>query len=189
MKAEDLKKVLDAHVAWLAGTGGQRADLRGANLGRADLRGADLYGANLGEANLYGANLRGANLGGANLANANLANADLGEADLANANLRGVHLGAPSMVLLASWGHLPAELCYRAMLADAYAHPEGPAPFALWAKGGACPYSSVRVSRVVQFVESRDVWLEHYRPQHRPWGTYRLMAAILDKKCPGWMEG
>lgn len=47
--------------------GGERADLRGANLYGADLSeaylyGADLYGANLREADLRGANLYGANL-------------------------------------------------------------------------------------------------------------------------------
>ena len=58
------------------------ADLSGANLRRADLSGADLSGANLRRADLrgadlYGANLRGANLRGADLRRANLRGADL----------------------------------------------------------------------------------------------------------------
>ena len=43
------------------------ADLRGANMGSADLRGADLSGANMGSANLRYANLRYANMGSADL--------------------------------------------------------------------------------------------------------------------------
>ena len=65
MKPEELKKILDKHLKWLGGEeGGERANLRdaylgGANLGGADLRGAYLGGANLGDANLGGADLRG----------------------------------------------------------------------------------------------------------------------------------
>ena len=47
------------------------ANLGGANLGDAYLRGANLGGANLGDAYLRGANLGGANLRGANLGGAN----------------------------------------------------------------------------------------------------------------------
>ena len=88
MTTEELNIVLEKHKKWLKDEeGGERAnlreanlygadlgraDLRGADLGRADLRGADLRGANLREANLYGADLRGANLGVADLGRANL---------------------------------------------------------------------------------------------------------------------
>ena len=47
---------------------------------------ANLRGANLGGADLGGANLRGAYLGGADLGDANLRGADLGDADLGDAN-------------------------------------------------------------------------------------------------------
>lgn len=57
MTPEKLKKILDAHSLWLAGEGGERADLsmadlRRANLGWADLREANLSGANLSRADL-----------------------------------------------------------------------------------------------------------------------------------------
>jgi len=57
--------------------GGERADLYGANLTRANLTGADLtradlYGANLTRANLTSADLYGANLTGANLTRAKI---------------------------------------------------------------------------------------------------------------------
>ncbi|EGB3573742.1 pentapeptide repeat-containing protein, partial [Salmonella enterica] len=73
------------------------ANLRGADLCDANLRGANLRGANLRGANLYGANLRGADLCGANLYGANLRGADLCDAnlrgaDLCDANLRGADL-------------------------------------------------------------------------------------------------
>jgi hypothetical protein len=69
-QVDDLPAVLTAHVNWLRGEGGARAnltgaDLRGAFLTDADLRGADLPGADLRNANLTGVDLRDANLRGA----------------------------------------------------------------------------------------------------------------------------
>lgn len=68
LSREELKKIQN-HIRWVLGTGGERADLRGANLKgtdlhcvdlrRADLRGADLRCTDLRNANLYGANLKG----------------------------------------------------------------------------------------------------------------------------------
>ena len=81
----------------------EEANLRGADLGGANLRGAELEGADLGGANLRGAelegaNLRGANLGGANLEDANLGSANLRGADLISANLRGANLGGADLI-------------------------------------------------------------------------------------------
>ena len=70
--SDAMKRVLDNHAQWLTGAGGERANLRGANLS-----GADLIGANLREANLRGANLSGADLREADLIGANLRRADL----------------------------------------------------------------------------------------------------------------
>ena len=64
----NIKKILDLHEKWLNGVpGGERAnlrcaDLRGADLSDANLRCADLSDANLSDANLRGADLRGADL-------------------------------------------------------------------------------------------------------------------------------
>jgi hypothetical protein len=68
------------------------ANLRGANLGDADLTGANLGGADLAGADLTFANLRGANLFGANLCGANLRDANLRGTDLTGANLGGANL-------------------------------------------------------------------------------------------------
>jgi uncharacterized protein YjbI with pentapeptide repeats len=73
------------------------ADLRNADLGDADLGGADLRNADLGDANLIGAYLRGAYLGGADLRGADLQGADLGGAYLRNAYLRGADLGGADL--------------------------------------------------------------------------------------------
>ena len=63
MDREKLDEILDKHKKWAWNQeGGERANLRGANL-----YGANLYGADLRGANLYGADLRGANLYGADL--------------------------------------------------------------------------------------------------------------------------
>lgn len=67
-KMMELKETLKLHEMWLNSIdGGVRANLRGADLSYADLRGADLRGANLSYANLIGANLRGANISDSNL--------------------------------------------------------------------------------------------------------------------------
>lgn len=63
------------------------ADLRGAQLSRADLVGADLRGAGLDHAQLAGAKLGRANLDGALLTHADLAGADLTGASLVGADL------------------------------------------------------------------------------------------------------
>ena len=91
-------EVLQRHAKWLKNEeGGEKANLRGAELWDADLRDADLRGADLRDANLRGADLRdadlrGADLRGAELWDANLRGADLRDADLWDANLRGANL-------------------------------------------------------------------------------------------------
>ena len=83
-------EILQRHAKWLQNEeGGEKANLRGANLWDADLRGANLRGANLWGADLRGANLWGANLWGADLRGANLWDADLRGANLWDADLRG----------------------------------------------------------------------------------------------------
>jgi uncharacterized protein YjbI with pentapeptide repeats len=68
------------------------ADLRGANLERADLFGKVMYDANLEGANLKRAILYGAGLFGANLKNSNLEEACLRGADLKEVNFEGANL-------------------------------------------------------------------------------------------------
>ena len=103
MDKEKLQLQIDKHTKWLNDEeGGERADLRGANLRgadlqranlqRADLRGADLQGADLREADLRGADLQEADLRGADLREADLQEADLQEADLRSADLSGANL-------------------------------------------------------------------------------------------------
>ena len=79
MEKEDIDKIIALHHKWLMKEmGGQRANLRGANLSY----------ANLSYANLSYADLSGANLSYADLRDANLSYADLSDADLRDANLR-----------------------------------------------------------------------------------------------------
>ncbi|EDH6207101.1 pentapeptide repeat-containing protein [Salmonella enterica subsp. enterica serovar Bukavu] len=94
MNSADLSKILEEHKVWITSMreSGSRADLYGADLRDANLRGANLYGADLRDANLRGANLRGANLCDANLRGANLRGANLRGANLCDANLRGADL-------------------------------------------------------------------------------------------------
>ena len=60
------KKILEEHAEWLRSDGatGSRANLSGADLRDADLKGANLIGADLRDADLRDAYLIGANLPG-----------------------------------------------------------------------------------------------------------------------------
>ena len=87
MTQEEFNAILENHKKWLEGNGGERADLKGADLCGADLRDADLCGADL-----CGADLRGADLCGADLRDADLCGADLRDADLRGADLRVANL-------------------------------------------------------------------------------------------------
>ena len=68
----DLTEILAEHAKWLAGTGGRRANLTGADLTGANLHEANLYKSDLSWANLYKSDLSWANLSGANLSGADL---------------------------------------------------------------------------------------------------------------------
>ena len=67
-------------------------ELRGADLGGADLVFADLRDANLSGAFLWEADLTESDLSGADLQGTDFSNADLGHADLRNANLKDAYL-------------------------------------------------------------------------------------------------
>ena len=101
---DELNNILKKHTMWLDNEpGGERANLRGA-----DLRGADLREANLRGAFLIGANLSEAYLNGANLSQATLCGADLSDATLRWANLSGADLRDVNLI----WADLSlANLC------------------------------------------------------------------------------
>jgi len=97
-----------------------QANLRGAHLVQANLRGADLRGAHLFKANLRGAYLRGAHLSGANLREADLREADLREADLDGAVLWGANLSETNLGGAVFWGaNLSITNLYKANLSGA----------------------------------------------------------------------
>lgn len=86
---DELKEIIEKHKKWLNDEeGGERADLREANLSRADLQGTDLREADLRKADLQYAILYCADLRGSNLRDANLHCADLRGSDLRCASLR-----------------------------------------------------------------------------------------------------
>jgi len=88
-----LSQILDKHLRWLGkGWGGERANLRGADLGGESLRETNLCKADLSEANLHRADLSGTGLREANLCGADLRGAILHESDLSGANLREANL-------------------------------------------------------------------------------------------------
>jgi hypothetical protein len=82
MTQEELDAVLTDHELWLGEKGGKRANLYGAKLDFADLKGAILCGANLNATNLHRAKMSNADLNGASLNGANLYGADLTRANL-----------------------------------------------------------------------------------------------------------
>lgn len=90
---QELKDILDKHNKWLNNCeGGERANLRSADLSLANLNSIDLSFANLSLANLHYANLRSANLHSANLSSANLRSTDLSFANLSSAYLSSADL-------------------------------------------------------------------------------------------------
>ena len=90
---QELQIILEKHKRWLNGEyGGERADLRDADLNGANLRGADLIVAYLRGATLSESYLSGAYLIGANLIESYLSGADLRKADLGGAYLNGANM-------------------------------------------------------------------------------------------------
>ena len=87
ISTEELKIILDNHAKYLTRDGGERADLRYANLSSANLRSANLRYADLSYADLSYADLRYANLRYASLRYADLRYTDLRYATLSYANL------------------------------------------------------------------------------------------------------
>ncbi len=77
MNADLLKTILEKHLLFLQAKGGEKANLREANLSEANLRGANLIEADLREANLSEADLREADLREADLREANLSEAGI----------------------------------------------------------------------------------------------------------------
>ena len=95
---QELDVIIAKHKLWIdCKEGGEKADLRGADLRYADLRGVDLYSANLRyadlrETNFTNADLRYADICEANLRGANLSYANLYGSNLTDANLSGANL-------------------------------------------------------------------------------------------------
>jgi uncharacterized protein YjbI with pentapeptide repeats len=88
MDKETLRKTLESHRLWLNNEGGERANLRAADLRAANFRGVDLREANFRGVDLREADLRRVDLREADLRRADLRAADLREADLRAADLR-----------------------------------------------------------------------------------------------------
>ncbi|EIA7715978.1 pentapeptide repeat-containing protein [Listeria monocytogenes] len=91
MKQEELDIILENHEKWLRDEGGERADLRCADLSNANLRHADLREADLRHADLSNADLSNADLREADLREVNLSYADLREVNLSYADLNWVN--------------------------------------------------------------------------------------------------
>jgi len=101
-----------------------------------------------------------------------LSGADLSWANLSRADL------CPVMVLLSNLGALSDDLTSDLMNYDAANQPN-PKAFAAWAKGGACPYSGVKVQRVANFSERKDC----YKPRRKLLSAFELMKRVLVEKC------
>ena len=93
----EIKIVLKNHKKWLSDIGGERANLRYADLRSANLRYANLRSANLRDANLSDANLRYADLSYANLSYADLSYANLSDANLSYATLSSANLSSANL--------------------------------------------------------------------------------------------
>ncbi len=171
MNSQELQEILEQHKKWLINSPeGKQANLYGANLS-----GANLYGANLSGANLIGANLSGANLSGANLYGANLYGASLN-----GASLNGATGICPSTMLLAHWNCVSDELCKKLMAYDAQNHPN-PELFNVWKKTGTCPYSNCKVTRVCNFIQSKNLW-DSTLLNLPKFSSYELMLELFSER-------
>jgi hypothetical protein len=94
-----------------------RADLRDADLSDADLSRADLRDADLSDADLSCADLSRANLRDANLRDANLRGANLRDANLRDANLRGADLRGATLPTGETWEVYCAEVVPALLIA------------------------------------------------------------------------
>jgi uncharacterized protein YjbI with pentapeptide repeats len=148
----EIKKRWTAEVIFKTDAIDFRAAVSAAVKAKADLRSADLRSANLCSADLCSANLRSADL-----RSADLCSADLRSANLCSAELTKTQLPAPTMVLMAAWGEVSAELCADLMMYDASCHPDQNA-FDEWAAGGPCPYTGVNFQRACNFLEKKELW-------------------------------
>ena len=111
---EELRHILDKHAKFLKDEdGGEKADLRSANLRSANLSAANLSYADLRSADLSYAELRSADLSYAELSYADLIYADLSAANLRYANLRSADL---SYAELRSADLSYAELSYADLI-------------------------------------------------------------------------
>ena len=199
MEQVEIQEILDSHQLWLKGDGGERADLYGANLCRANLSGADLYGANLSGANLSGANLCRANLSGADLSETDLCRADLSGADLSGANLSGANLCRANLsganlrraditdikgwtvlqILVSNWGEIPKYLTIEMMKWDSIlGPPDLMEKFKKWKKDEICPYSGEPFGRSLYFLQRR-AWYVSGPPKM---GLWELLIKLLNTK-------
>jgi hypothetical protein len=94
MNKEELQNILELHKKWVDDPKkGKQANLRGADLRDADLRGINLSFANLQETDLRGVDLSGANLTFSALSGADLRGANFSGADLSSSNMSRTRLG------------------------------------------------------------------------------------------------
>jgi len=126
------------------------------------------------------ANLDGANLNRANLNRANLNRANLYGATLYRATLYGANLPAPTTVLLAIWGRLSDKLTRDLMRYDAANHPM-PERFDAWVSGGKCPYDGLKIGRVANFTERKELWQPHSKARVK--SAFELMTLVIREKC------
>jgi len=191
MTNTDLPARLKRHQKWLDHLSGGvflellHEDLRGADLGGANLTKANLQGADLRRVNLRGADLWRVNLREANLSEANLQGADLRKADLREANLRGADLrGAKYSVaglLQCHWFSLSPKFTLELMRHDAESC--GVDRMNKWAKGGPCPFSFYE--RDYHFSEVASLWSPG-TPTLRGRGLLEALAKESDIRLSSW---
>jgi len=159
MTKKELNKIIKLHRKWINGTGGERANLSGADLRGADLSGADLSGANFFGADLFGADLSRANLSGTDLSRtdlsrANLSGTDLSGADLSGTDLREAKYSISQILYQIYWYGISDKMILELMRHDAEFI--GTEKMQKWADGGDCPYGVLR--RDFHFSEDRELW-------------------------------
>ena len=163
MEENELKEKLKNHKKWLKSeAGGERADLRSANL-----RSADLSYADLSSADLHSANLRYANLHSANLSYADLHSADIRKAHIDLLTVLQINMGGLSNKLTLELMRWDSLICGKDKMQE-------------WAEGGDCPFST-GINRLFNFSESKGLWRAG-KPKLNIMELWQAVANELDIK-------
>lgn len=147
----------------------ENANLNNTCFEKAEIYNSSFYCANISNSSFYSSCLNDGT---------NLICSNVNRTCFINANLKGCNIGAPTGMLLASWGTLSKKLCQKAMAYDAANHHDK-SRFDYWKKTGLCPFKNLNYTRSCNFDE-RIFWWD---PEITAPSALELVIEIIKEKC------